>query len=96
MSQAAMLLSANVSIARFFFLRTVRRKFMPRYEVSLTSSFLITTQAESEETAQSLAEFYVVHTDGSTIKERAERNFLIEQIEMTVNEASEVNQLSEG
>jgi hypothetical protein len=69
---------------------------MGRYEVSLTSSFLITIQAESAEAAQSLAEFYVVHTDGSTIKEQAERNFLIEQIEMTVNEASEVNQLLEG
>lgn len=68
---------------------------MPRYEVSLTSSFLITIQAENEEAAQSLAEFYIVHTDGSTVKEQADHNFLIEQIEMVVNEASEVNQLSE-
>jgi hypothetical protein len=69
---------------------------MPRYEISLTSSFLITIQAESADAAQSLAEFYIVHIDGSTIKEQAERNFLIEQIEMTVNEVSEVTQLSEG
>ncbi|HYG10710.1 MAG TPA: hypothetical protein VD835_12225 [Pyrinomonadaceae bacterium] len=69
---------------------------MPRYEVSLTSSLLITIQAESAEAAQSLAEFYVVHTDGSTIKEQAERNFRIEQIEITVNESPEVNQLSDG
>lgn len=68
---------------------------MPRYEVSLTSSFLITIQAESAEAAQSLAEFYVVHTDGSSSTEQAERNFLIEQINMTVNEAFDVNLLSE-
>lgn len=69
---------------------------MPRYEVSLTSSFVVTLQAESEDAAQSFAEFYVIHIDGSSLKDKAEQKFLIEQIEMTVNEAFEVNQIPEG
>jgi hypothetical protein len=68
---------------------------MPAYEVSITHSFLVKIQAESAKDAALFSEFYLSYSDGSSEKDREKHKFAIERIEMTQNEAFEVNQLED-
>ncbi len=66
---------------------------MPLYEVSLTHSFLVKIQAESENDAARLSEYFVTFLDGSLKQDREKHKFLIEDIKMTQNEAFEISQI---
>jgi hypothetical protein len=66
---------------------------MPEYEVSITHSFLVKIQAKSAEDAARLSEFFLTYSDGSSEQEREKHDFKIEQIELTQNDAFEVNLL---
>lgn len=64
---------------------------MPEYEVAVTHSFLVKIHAKSAEEAARLSEFFLSYSDGSSEQDRKEYQFKIEQIELTQNEAFEVN-----
>lgn len=62
---------------------------MNTYQVELTKSYLITISADSEERALEYAEYYTSDiSDISTEIERNTHNFQIEEIECSLNEAS--------
>ncbi len=61
---------------------------MKQFKVVLTKSYLVIINAENEADARHLAEFYTGDVqDISTIQDRANDNFSIEEIECTMNEA---------
>ncbi len=63
---------------------------MKYYKVALTRTYLISINAESEDRAKRLSEFYLGDCpDLSTEKEQTEKNFSIKDIEMVYNEAHE-------
>ncbi|MBM4424336.1 MAG: hypothetical protein FJ030_13275 [Chloroflexi bacterium] len=65
---------------------------MPAYIVSLSRSYLVTVEAETKEMAAHVAEFFVGgEADLSTESDRKAIRFQITEIEMTVNDAIEVN-----
>jgi hypothetical protein len=68
---------------------------MSTYEVSITHSFLVKIQAESAKDAARLSEFFLSYSDGSLEQDRKKYRFAIEMIDMTLNEAFEVNQLED-
>lgn len=68
---------------------------MPIYEVSLTHSYLVEIEAKSAKDAAQLSEFFVTYSDGSLEVDRQKYRFLIQNIEMTINEAFEVKQLKD-
>jgi hypothetical protein len=68
---------------------------MPVYEVSIVRSFVVKIQAESEKDATFLSEFFLSYSDGSLAHERERHKFLIEDIEMTQNEAFEAVQVED-
>lgn len=64
------------------------------FQVALTKSFLVTVEAENEEIAGEIAEFYTSDIqDLSSEKHRAEHNFSIQEIECTYNEATEIQEI---
>ena len=64
---------------------------MDTYKVMLTRCYIVTIKAKNEKDALRLSEFYVGgEKDLSLPKERELEQFEIEEIEMTVNEAFEV------
>ncbi len=66
---------------------------MKTYKVFLHRDYIINIDAKNEEEAKSLTELFVTgEKDGSTEKEREQHNFRINEIEMTVNEAFEVEE----
>lgn len=70
---------------------------MKTYEVLLTRSFRVEIDAQDEKDARFLAEFYIGgEKDLSNAREKAEHTFRINEIEMTVNEATESSQFNNG
>jgi hypothetical protein len=64
---------------------------MKTYKVALTRTYLVSIKAENEVQAKRLSEFYLGDcSDHSNKKDRLEKNFIIEDIEMVYNEAEEV------
>jgi hypothetical protein len=68
---------------------------MPEYRVSLTHSFLVTIHCNSAEEAARLTEGFVTYSDGSSSAEREKYKFSIEEIELTYNDAFEVEKIEE-
>jgi len=64
---------------------------MPTYDVTLVRSFRVLLEAENEEDAKRLAEFYIGYTDSSSEADRQTYHFRIHEIEMTDNEAITVS-----
>jgi len=64
---------------------------MKTYKVALTRVYFVSIQAETEEQAKRFSEFYLGNCiDLSSEKEKLEKNFSIEEIEMVYNEANEI------
>jgi len=62
----------------------------------LTRTYRVTIEAEDENSASELVEFYLGDPeDKSTEKEQAQQKFNIQEIEMTMNEAFEVEEIEE-
>jgi len=67
---------------------------MNNYKVSLTRVYHINIEAENEEKAKRLAEFFIGDPkDESIPKERDNQNFSIGEIEMMYNEAMEAEEI---
>jgi len=66
------------------------------FNVMLTRTYRVTIEAEDENSASELVEFYLGDPeDKSTEKEQAQQKFNIQEIEMTMNEAFEVEEIEE-
>jgi len=64
---------------------------MKTYKIALTRTYLISIKAESEDRALRFSEYYLGNCpDLSTGKNRKEKNFSIEDMEMVYNEAQQV------
>lgn len=64
------------------------------FQVALTKSFLVTVEAENQEIAGEIAEFYTSDIqDLSLEKDKIEQNFSIQEIECTYNQATEVQEI---
>lgn len=69
---------------------------MKTFNVMLTRTYRVTIEAEDENSASELVEFYLGDPeDKSTEKEQAQQKFNIQEIEMTMNEAFEVEEIEE-
>jgi hypothetical protein len=69
---------------------------MKSFQVSLTKSYLININAENEESAKRFAEFFTSNIqDISDEDNRKGYKFSIEEIECTVNEALEVEEIKD-
>jgi hypothetical protein len=67
---------------------------MKTFKVSLHRDYIVNIDANNEEKAKSLAEFFVAgEKDASTEKERKQHNFSINEIEMVTNDAFEAELL---
>ena len=67
---------------------------MKNYKVSLTRVYQVNIEAENEEKAKRLAEFFIGDPkDESIPKERDNQNFSIGEIEMMYNEAMEAEEI---
>lgn len=67
---------------------------MNSYKVSLHRDYIVNIDANSEEEAKQLAEFFIAgEKDASTPKDRAQHNFKISEIEMVANDAFEFEKL---
>ncbi len=64
---------------------------MKTYKVALTRRYLVSIEAENEEKAKELSEFYLGDCpDRSNEKERKIEKFIITDIEMIYNNADEI------
>ena len=64
---------------------------MKTYQVVLSRTYLVTIQAVNQEQAKVLSEFYIGDcADLSNERDRMEKNFSIEKIEMVNNEAIQI------
>lgn len=64
---------------------------MNTYKVSLTRVYFVDVEAESEESAKDKAEFYLGHSeDISRPIDREKEHFKIGEMEMMMNEATEI------
>jgi hypothetical protein len=64
---------------------------MKTYKVLLHRDYLVNIDTDNEEDAKTLAEFFIVgEKDVSTEKERERHSFRINEIEMVMNDAFEV------
>lgn len=69
---------------------------MKSFQVSLTKSYLVSINAENREVAKRLAEFFTGDIqDISELNNRSEYKFEIEEIECTMNEAVDVQEMKE-
>lgn len=67
---------------------------MKTFQVGLSRIYVVTMNADNEESARRLAELFLSHcSDESTINERNEHNFSINNIEMVYNEAFEAKEV---
>lgn len=67
---------------------------MKSFQVSLTKSYLVNINAENEEDAKRLAEFFTGDIqDISDENTRKEYKFKIEEIECTINESADVKEI---
>jgi hypothetical protein len=64
---------------------------MPLYDVTLVRNFKVLVKANSPEEAAHFAEFYMGYDDLSSESDRNNHHFQIHEIEMTWNDAIEVN-----
>jgi len=61
------------------------------FKVALTRTYLVSIKADSEEMAKKYSEYYLGDCqDLSNDKEKIEKNFSIEDIELVYNEANEI------
>ena len=67
---------------------------MAEYMVTLTRSFAVTIEADTPEAARELAGLYVGYGDDSTADDRQRFSFAIRELEMTMNEAIEVDEIT--
>lgn len=68
---------------------------MNTYKVSLHRDYIVSIDAKNEEEAKQFAEFFIAgERDASTEKERNHYSFIINEIEMVVNDAFEVEEES--
>lgn len=66
---------------------------MKKYKVLLHRDYIVNIDANNEEEAMQLAEFYIAgEKDASTEKEREQHSFRINEIEMVTNDAFEVGE----
>lgn len=64
---------------------------MKNYKVTLSRSYFVSINAENKESAMGLAEFYIgTGKDDSNPTDRMQYDFLIEDVELANNEATEV------
>lgn len=64
---------------------------MNTYQVSLEKSYAVTVMANSKQQARDVAEFYTGDiADISTLQDRKNENFFIEEIDCVVNEGRDV------
>jgi hypothetical protein len=69
---------------------------MKTFDVMLTRAYKVTIDAEDETSAKQLAEFFIGNPkDESNEKERTQYKFNIQEIEMTLNEAFEAEEVKE-
>ena len=67
---------------------------MKTYEVVLTKSYLVTVSAKTKKQARRVCEFYTNDIQNiSTIANREKEKFLIENIECTVNETFDCQEI---
>lgn len=67
---------------------------MKSFQVSLTKSYLVNINAKNKEDAKRFVEFYTSDiTDLSNTGDREENNFSIENIECTINEVFEAEEV---
>lgn len=65
---------------------------MKTYKLALTRTYVVSIKAENEDRAKIFSEYYLGHfPDLSTEKDRLEKNFFIEGIEMVWNDATEIH-----
>ena len=68
---------------------------MKTFKVNLTRVYSITIDANDKSSAKQLVEFFLSKPkDDSTEKDKADYNFNIKEIEMLINEAFEVAEIS--
>ena len=64
---------------------------MKTYKVLLHRDYIVNIDADNEDDAKSLAEFFIAgEKDASNEKDREQHNFRINEIEMVTNDAFEV------
>lgn len=69
---------------------------MKTYNVSLARSYIVTINAENREKARDFAEFFLGDCpDVSTFEDKKKHNFLIEDIELAINDAMDVEEIKE-
>jgi hypothetical protein len=67
---------------------------MKTYKVSLHRDYIVNIDANNEEEAMQLAEFFIAgEKDASTERERQQNSFRINEIEMVTNDAFEVEEI---
>lgn len=69
---------------------------MKEYKVALSRAYIVTIEAENKEKACRCAEFYLDDcSDASTLKDRKEHKFSIEEIEPAINDAIDVEEVKD-
>ena len=69
---------------------------MKSYKVSLARSYIVTIKAKDRQKACRYSEFYIGNcSDISTFKDKKEHRFSIEEIELSVNGAIDVEDIEE-
>lgn len=69
---------------------------MPIYKTTLVRTLVVIIEANSEDEAMELSEYFVVERDGSRPFDKENYKFEIKHIEMMENEALEVEPLEKG
>lgn len=68
---------------------------MMTYKVALNRSYIVTINAENEDCAKRYSEFYLGNCpDMSTPEDRSEKIFEIDEIDLVVNDATEILETS--
>lgn len=64
---------------------------MKLYKVALNRTYIVSIEAENKERAKRFSEFFIGNCpDLSTQIDRSEKNFAIDDIELVVNDATEI------
>ena len=64
---------------------------MKIFKVALTRTYIVSIKAENEENAKSYSEFYLGDfPDLSTQKDRTDKTFAIQDLELVINNATEI------
>ncbi len=66
---------------------------MPRFKVILSHAYAVQIQAQNAEDAKRLAEYFIYYSDQSTSKDHEELNFMVEKVELLLNDAIEVEDM---